>query len=240
MNFIGELYSRRLIRTWARDQAKGWELTSGAWSPFYFMFRHVTFYPDLFEYSVQALFRLVEKMREESTVDVLVGVASTGIPLASGVALRAQLPLAYTRKVVGIRTVADLAADSAAWGQHSAVEGLFDDGMRYLLIDDVITGGASKNLARRQVEFEAERRDIQVHFAGTAVVVDRGFPGHDHSGLGVVAAHRLYDEVEQIYSFGGTKAEVSIIRRYLENPNAFQDAAVKAELVGTAKRVTLD
>jgi orotate phosphoribosyltransferase len=195
------------------------------------MFRHVTFFPYLFQYSVEALLRLVENVTENSKVDVLVGVASAGIPLAAGVALRIGLPLAYTRKVAGIRTVADLATDSAAWGQHSMVEGLFENGMGYLLVDDVITGGASKNLARQQVELEAERRKVRLHLAGTVVVVDRGFPGHDYSGLGVIAAHRLYDEVEQIYDFGGTKEEVTVIRHYLEDPDVFQDAAARADLL---------
>lgn len=231
MKFIGELYNRGLILTWIRDKPEGWELTSGDWSPFYFMFRHVTFFPDLFDYSVNTIISLTNEIRKESPVDVLVGVATTGIPLAAGVALSISLPLAYTRKVAGIRTIKDLSSNSSEWGQHSLVEGRFKSGMKYLLIDDVITGGASKILAKRQVELEAERQKAQIDYCGTVVVVDRGFPGHDSSSIGVTAAHRLYDEVEEILQYGGTENEVRVIRHYLENPVVFQDPVQRRKIL---------
>lgn len=235
MQLIGQLYSRRLILTWMRDKPEGWELTSGAWSPFYFMFRHVPFHPDLFEYSVGALTSLVEDIRKRCPIDALVGIASTGIPLAAGVALRTGLPLAYTRKVAGLRTIDDLMSSSTAWGQHSLVEGEFKNGMRYLLVDDVVTGGASKDLARRQVEIEAERRGLALEFGGIIVVVDRGYPGHDCRSSGVVAAHRLYDEIPQILSFGGTDREAEVIRDYLEKPGLYQEQRMKSALYTDAQ-----
>lgn len=231
MELIGELYAHRLILTWKRDKRDGWELTSGAWSPFYFMFRHVPFFPNLFRYSVDSLTSLVEDVKKHSPVDVLVGVASTGIPLAAGVSLQTGVPLAYTRKVAGVRTLQDLLSNSAAWGQHTLVEGQFESGMHYLLVDDVVTGGASKELAKQQVEVEADRRDIRLKFVGTVVVVDRGFPGHDCSRFNILAAHRLYDEMDQILQFGGTQQEVDVMRRYLERPDMFQDVDTRAELL---------
>jgi orotate phosphoribosyltransferase len=187
------------------------------------MFREVPFFPELFKYSVEALVGLALGIHQETPIDALVGVASTGIPLAGGVALRTSLPLAFTRKVSGLRTVADLNATSRAWGDHALVEGRFVEGMKYILVDDVVTGGASKQLARRQVEIEAERRGIRLEYCGTIVVVDRGYPGHAAEGLGIHARHRLYDEVDQILDFGGTRTEVEIIKRYLEDPDSFQD-----------------
>src|ERR1051326_3449690 len=193
LKFIGELYARGLIRTWVRDRPTGWELTSGAWSPFYFMFREVPFFPDLFKYSVDALVSLVNHFRKTTDVDILIGVASTGIPLGAGVALETKLPLGFTRKIVGIRTVNDLSVRNRAWGDHSLVEGRFANRMRYLLIDDVVTGGASKELAKRQVEIEAERRGLDLIYCGTMVVVDRGFPGQGDENLIIKAKHRLYE-----------------------------------------------
>ncbi len=235
MKLIGELYARGLILTWIRDRSQGWELTSGAWSPFYFMFRHVPFFPELFHYSIDILTSLVDEVRKKSSIDVLVGVASTGIPLASGVALSSSLPLAYTRKIAGLRTIDDLALNSTEWGQHSLVEGQFKSGMKYLLVDDVVTGGASKLLAKRQVELEAERQSVNLEYSGTIVVVDRGFPGLNCSGMGVIAAHLLYDEVEQIIQFGGTQLEVQVIRHYLEDPNIYQDPNTRVNLLKSSK-----
>ncbi len=231
MQFIGELYARRMIRTWLRDRPEGWELTSGAWSPFYFMFREVPFFPSLFDYSINALVSLVRDMQQTGRIDVLVGVASTGIPLGAGVALRTSLALGFTRKVSGVRTLSDLDSSSRAWGDHALVEGRFEDGMRYILVDDVMTGGASKQLARRQVDTEARRRGVELLYCGTIVVVDRGYPGHRAEELGVRAKHRLYDELDQILAFGGTQREVEVMKRYLEEPGNFQDEHQRAALL---------
>ncbi len=103
--------------------------------------------------------------------------------------------------------------------------------MRYLLVDDVVTGGASKNLARRQVEIEAERQGVSLDFGGTVVVVDRGYPGHDCRPYGVTAAHRLYEEIPQIGRFGGTEREADVIRDYLERPDAYQDTSARISLL---------
>jgi orotate phosphoribosyltransferase len=231
LQLIGELYAKGMIRTWLRDRVDGWHLTSGDWSPFYFMFREVPFFPELFQYSVDALVAMVTKIQQSVRVDALVGVASTGIPLGAGVALRTSLPLAFTRKVAGLRTVADLDTTSRAWGDHSLVEGKFKNGMRYLLVDDVVTGGASKELAKQQVEIEAQRRGLQLEYCGTVVVVDRGFPGHKAEGLGIHAKHRLYDELNQILEFGGTPREVAVMKRYLEDPGKFQELAGRSLLL---------
>lgn len=244
MQLFGEMYARRMIRTWLRDRPNGWELTSRSWSPFYFMFREVPSVPSLFHYSVEVLTTLVDDLATRYGVDALVGVASTGIPLAAGVALMREMPLLTTRKVAGIRTVEDLDRDRAGWGEHALVEGCFADGMRYVLVDDVVTGGASKRLARSLVEREALRRNCRVTYAGTIVVVDRGYPAEDQHGLGIVSGHRFYDDVEEILKYGGTRREVAVIRRYLESPHLFQSpdhrAALCEEVVGVEGKGGLD
>lgn len=234
MQFIGELYARGLLRTWLRDRPQGWELASGAWSPFYLMFREVPSLPPLFRYSVAALSDLVGRLRADLPVDILVGIATTGIPLAAGVALQTSLPMAFTRKLAGVRKLEDLDAAGQAWGQHALVEGRFTDGMRCLLVDDVVTGATSKQLARRQLEIEAARREVRVEFAGTVVVVDRGYPTLDAPALGVSAVHRMYDEVDQILHFGGSPREVEVIREYMEDADGFQNADRQAALVAEA------
>ena len=222
MTLFGEMYSRGLIRTWVRDRPSGWELASGKWSPFYFMFREVVSHPDLFEYSVACLTTLVHRQQQLSQIGLLVGVATTGIPLAAGVALRTSIPLAFTRKVAGVRTLDDLRQTTSAWGDHALVEGRLEDGTRYLLVDDVVTGGESKLLAKRQVEEEARRRGVQLEYAGTIVVVDRGSPGHEPSAFGVTAHHSFYHETRELLDFGASNWEIAVIRRYLEDPGAFQ------------------
>lgn len=223
MKLFGELYERRMIKTWLRDRPEGWRLASGAWSPFYFMFREVPFYPGLFEYCTQSLADVFNEIKLETRVDCLIGLASTGIPLGAALAHQLKVPFAFNRKISGVRTVEELKQGTTKWGDHSMVEGAFADGMNYLFVDDVVTGGASKKLAQAQVDFEAERRGINLNFAGTIVVVDRGFPGHDNSQYKIHAKHRFYDDLPQILDFGATEREVEVIRKYLENPEIFQN-----------------
>jgi orotate phosphoribosyltransferase len=227
-----------MIRTWLRDRREGWILASGAWSPFYFMFREVPSVPDLFRHSVEALTEITEEIHAQTSIDLIVGIASAGVPLAAGVALKLGLPLAYTRKVAGLRTMADLQANTRQWGEHALVEGKLRDRMRYVMIDDVVTGGASKELARRQVELEAERRGIRLTYVATAVVVDRGYPGHQGGDLAIRARHRFYDEVDQILEYGGTATEVQVIRHYLEKPNLFQEEAARKTLLSEQSALT--
>ena len=236
MKLFGRLYEQHMIKTWMRDCQKGWTLASGFWSPFYFMFREVPSVPELFRYSIDSLTQITNEIRAENPIDLLVGIASTGIPLATGVALNLNLPLACTRKVAGLRTLADLEKNAQVWGEHSLVEGKLQDGMRYILIDDVVTGGTSKELARQQVDLEAEKRGIRLSYCGTAVVVDRGFPGYAGENLGIKAKHRLYDGAAEILEFGGTKKEVAVIRHYLEDPRAFQDEYTRHGLLEEMSR----
>ena len=239
MQLTGELYRHGMIRTWLRDRPTGWELTSGAWSPFYYMFRDVPSFPHLFKYSVDILARLAEDRAKAARFDVLVGIASTGIPLAAGVALKLGVPLAVTRKMAGVRTRNDLEVAANAWGEHALVEGRFPQDMRYLLIDDVVTGGASKALARDLVQFEAQKRGVQATYVGTLVVVDRGYPGQEADLAGIHAGHRLYDELPQILEHGGCQREVDVIKHYLEDPLVFSDSNMKQALIEEASDTRL-
>ncbi len=230
-DLIGEMYSRQLLLTWKRDKSEGWTLASGLWSPFYFMFRHIPFYPDLFEYSINILAEQVRKIQATNHIDSLIGLATTGIPLAAGVALKLEIPLGFTRKLAGVSSLDDLDTQRGKWGQHSLVEGAFKDNMSYLMIDDVVTGGESKVLARKQVDIFAKTENLNLVCAGTAVVVDRGYPAFTSSELSLHSAVRLYDDLEQLLHYGGSLHEVLVIKKYLESPAEFQKSENRTELL---------
>ena len=113
------------MRTWLRDQPDGWELMSGAWSPFYVNFRDAPADPELFRFLVDAGAELVREELPEATQ--LVGLAAAGVPFAAGFAYELGLPLGYTRKLPGVRRVEDLDGGAAAesYGSHRLVEGDF-------------------------------------------------------------------------------------------------------------------
>ncbi|HEX5145890.1 MAG TPA: hypothetical protein VFV85_02620, partial [Conexibacter sp.] len=172
---VRRLYAAGVIRTWLRDRPGGWELMSGAWSPFYVNFRDAPADPELFRFLVDAGSELVAQELPEVTQ--LVGLAAAGVPFAAGVAYRRGLPLGYTRKLPGVRRVADLAADAAAesYGSHRLVEGDFRPGDRVALVDDLVTGFDSKEIALRQLELELERRGVgDVRTEAVVVFLERG------------------------------------------------------------------
>jgi len=234
-NFCTELYRNQIIKTWLRDQHEGWELTSGEWSPFYFAFRDVPSYPDLFEESIDHLLKTIESNCPD--FDRIVGIASTGIPLAAVVASRLRVPMGFSRKVAGLRTVEDLKSHTRAWGGHAIVEGVFHGGDRLLLIDDVITGGASKDLAVALVNEEARQRDIDIAVVGIVVVVDRGTPKTRDLAVPVWPAVSLVDELKGFTEGGATEREVDVMLQYINDPVHFQVPAVRDRLIAEAKAV---
>uniref|UniRef100_A0A7C2VPJ9 Orotate phosphoribosyltransferase n=1 Tax=Ignisphaera aggregans TaxID=334771 RepID=A0A7C2VPJ9_9CREN len=139
-----ELYKREMVKLGR------FKLTSGLESPYYIDLRQLYSYPDLVERLVDELIKKIDF----SYYDTLVGVATSGIVLASFLACRLRKPLSYVR------------IERKMHGTQSLVEGIVS-GKRCLIVDDVATTGGS-----------IERACIAVKEAGgvpvaTLVVIDR-------------------------------------------------------------------
>jgi orotate phosphoribosyltransferase len=232
---VRRLYAAGVVRTWLRDQPAGWELMSGAWSPFYVNFRDAPADPELFRFLVDAGAELVREEVPEATQ--LVGLAAAGVPFASGLAYRLGLPLGYTRKLPGVRRVVDLAGDAAAesYGSHRLVEGGFRTGDRVALVDDLVTGFDSKEIALRQLELELERRGVEdVAVEAVVVFVERGAEARTRAaaaGVRLVSLAVLDAEAVEALRGAAADREVDVIADYLRDPAPFQDPARRAELI---------
>src|SRR5215207_7364825 len=171
---VQRLYAAGVVRTWLRDRPEGWELMSGAWSPFYVNLRDAPANPELFRFMVDASAELVEAELPDATQ--LVGLAAAGVPMAAAAAYRLGLPMGYTRKLPNVRRVEDLAGgETESYGSHRLVEGTFASGDRVVLVDDVVTGFDSKEIALRQLALELERRGVEdVTVEAVLVLVERG------------------------------------------------------------------
>lgn len=101
-------------------------LTSGIKSPFYIDLRRIYGYPDL----VKDIVKKILEKTDLSDIEVVVGVATAGIPLASYIACISNLPLAYVR------------VEKREHGTRSQVEGEVE-GRRAVIVDDVATTGGS-------------------------------------------------------------------------------------------------
>jgi orotate phosphoribosyltransferase len=239
---IRRLYAAGVVRTWLRDQPAGWELMSGAWSPFYVNFRDAPADPELFRFLIDAGSELVREEVAQATQ--LVGLAAAGVPFAAGFAYELGLPLGYTRKLPGVRRAADLDGGAAAesYGSHRLVEGDFRPGDRVALVDDLVTGFDSKEIALRQVELELERRGLEdVRTEAVVVFLERGAEARrraDAAGVRLVSLLVLdADSVEGLRGAASDR-ELDGIAAYLRDPEPFQDSARRAELIAEAGAAT--
>jgi orotate phosphoribosyltransferase len=235
---LRRLYGAGVVRTWLRDKPDGWELMSGAWSPFYVNFRDAPADPELFRFLVDAGAELVREELPQATQ--LVGLAAAGVPFAAGFAYRLGLPMGYTRKLPGVRRVEDLGEGAAAesYGSHRLVEGDFRAGDRIALVDDLVTGFDSKEIALRQLELEMQRRGLQdVRAEAVVVFLERGAEARSRAGVaGVQLVSLLALDADSVGGLRGAASdrELDVIADYLHDPAPFQQPARRAELTAEA------
>jgi len=123
---IRALHKHGFIKT-IEDKPEGWILKSGAWSPIYINLRQLPSRPTL-------LYRIAGEIGlqiEEVDCDAVVGVPMTGIPIATAVGLIINKPVGWMRET------------NKKYGEHKLVE-LPEEYKRVVIVDDVITTGASK------------------------------------------------------------------------------------------------
>lgn len=233
---VRRLYAAGVVRTWLRDKPEGWELMSGAWSPFYVNLRGVPANPELFRFMVDAGSELVREELPEATQ--LLGLAAAGVPFAAGIAYVLGLPMGFTRKLPNVRDLAALEREVTAYGGHALVEGEFAPGDRVALVDDVVTGFDSKDIALRQLELELTRRGVEdVRAEAVVVFVERGAEARERAaaaGVKLVSLAVLDRRRVEALRGSASDRELDVIGAYLEDPAPFQDPDARARLAAEA------
>ncbi|RLF20816.1 MAG: orotate phosphoribosyltransferase [Thermoprotei archaeon] len=127
------------------------KLTSGMISPIYIDLRALPSYPEIFRLIVKASKDVISNMN----FDIVCGIATGGIPLATALAYEMKKPMIYIRK------------EAKGHGTQRLIEGDFRKGASVILVDDVATTGGT--LIRAIKALKKEGLAVENAF----VIVDR-------------------------------------------------------------------
>jgi len=167
-----DIYQNRMLLTSVRDKSDGWTLISGIWSPFYIQLRNLSSFPATLKKIGVALRELLEEKAPDVTR--VVGIAHSGVPIATALSLESGIPACHTRKIAGVRSEEELTEAIKEYGQHALLEGIIQDDDVLCIVDDLVTGMTSKLIARNQILSEIERRGVLgVKCDDILVVIDR-------------------------------------------------------------------
>lgn len=149
---VAELLMKRGLLKFAAAGEPGFKLKSGIMSPFYIDLRMTQSFPDLFHAVTDAYCELIGEVQEGYKIS---GIPEAGTPLATAVGFQMNVPLVQPRKVIKDH------------GTGRSIEGVFEDGDKVIVVDDLITKGDSK------IESVKQFTDNKMVVDRFAILIDR-------------------------------------------------------------------
>ena len=143
------------------------KLKSGILSPIYLDLRVTISYPEVLEQVTEELIKTAEGLE----YDLVVGAPYAAIPMGTVFSLKTKKPMLLLRK------------ESKDYGTKKLIEGNHEAGQTVLVIDDVITDGASKFETIEPLEAENLKvKDVVIFMdreqGGSKKLADKGYTLH--------------------------------------------------------------
>jgi orotate phosphoribosyltransferase len=179
--------------TWA----SGWK------SPIYCDNRVTLSHPSIRTYIRQKLTQLVQE--EYGSVDLVVGVATAGIPQGALVAQELGLPFAYVR------------AKAKEHGTGSLIEGEIVEGQRVVLVEDLISTGKSSLAA------VAALRDAGLSVAGLVSIFTYGFDVAEENFKAAKCRYTSLSNYDTLIDYASEHSiiagtDIELLKKWRENP----------------------